>query len=588
MTVNANPHPVQCEAEFASPKLPLLKRYRFALEQAMAKTNILVDFDLTVLTALVLFLTVVRRHDDTRFCWTTTGLAIRIAQGLGLHRDGTHFGLPPYEVEMRRRVWWALCSLDMRCAEEAGTDLIIVTRTADTEFPTNIDDEDIAPDSKVMPAGREGLTDMAVALVRHQTLGLCSRLFALATAAGSVCPKDAGSSMAERERMLVGVYERVESTFLRHLPSASSAISVMIAMVARIIMAKSSLVIYQPSLFPGTGPDLSPEIKERLFVSAVEVVEYVRRLNTDARFKRWRWLFQTYTHWHAVAYILLEMPRRAWTPPLERAWEDLNGSLQGYLMQLTRSADHLAVWMPLRKLLLKARRHREAEIARLRADPAEVRRLEREDRAKVTGSRFGHVAGMEVDHAAMRRQWLALVAPDGISPLQSDGSSPASRAPSLSTTTTTTFPARQAEAAPTVSSTGMEYFDDLMEAPFNPMLLYRGAITGFEPRGEGSSSAPSASPSRAHTAPSVSDGTTAAAPSPFLWPAWSGGAAAGDKGPAAVGVAGAPGLGVAGEEDDASMNLDDDFNWESWQESVRELAGLSVPTPSMGNPAWGL
>lgn len=527
----------------------------------MAKTNFLTELDLTVLTALVLFLTVVRRHDDTRFCWTTTGLAIRIAHGLGLHRDGTRFGLPPFEVEMRRRVWWALCSLDMRCAEEAGTDLTIVNRTFDTEFPSNVDDDDITPEDTEMPVSREGLTDMAVALVRHETLALCRRLFALATAAGSVCPKDAASSMAERERMLVSVYERVETTFLRHLPSASSSISAMIAMVARIIMAKSSLIIYQPMLFPGTGPDLSDQIKERLFVSAVEIVEYVRRLNTDPRFKKWRWLFQTYTHWHAVAYILLEMSRRPWTPPLERAWDDLNGSLaDGYLIQLKKSAEHLAVWMPMRKLLFKARKHREAEIARLKGDVEEVKRLERADRAKQTGSRFGlgHVAGMEVDHAAVRRQWLRIVAPEGVSPQQSTGSSPGR-----------TLPAGQAEPAQ-----GMEVIDDLMGAPFNPMVFFRGAAGGDVPE----ASVPTSGSERAHTASgSERMGPETAAASPFVWAGW-------DKGIPGVpgGLGGAP---VTRLEEEGSMSLDDEFNWESWQESVKELAGLSVPP--MGN-AWGL
>lgn len=557
VTPHSLPWPVannpQSEAEFASPKAPLLARYRFALEQAIAKTNLLADLDFTVLTALVLYLTVVRRHDDSRFCWTTTGLAIRIAQGLGLHRDGTRFGLPPLEVEMRRRVWWACCSLDMRCAEEAGTDLTIVNRTFDTEFPTNIDDADIGPETTEMSAGREGLTDTAVALVRHETLALCRRLFALATAAGSVCPKDAGSSMAERERMLVEVYERVETTFLRHLASTSSPVSVMIAMVARIVMAKSSLIIYQPMLFPGTGPDLSSEIKERLFVSAVEIVEYVRRLNTDPQFKRWRWLFQTYTHWHAVAYILLEMTQRAWTPPLERAWADLNGSLADeYAPQMTRSADHLAVWMPLRRLLLKARRHREAEVARLRRDPAEVRRLEREDKTKSVRSCFGHVPGMEVDHARVRREWLALVAPEGVSPQRSEASIPNSIPHSAKSNS-------NANSSPAQGGPGMDYIDDLMDAPFNPLLLYRGAQ---QLELDGSPSVPTSGSSRV--------GTAGPSPAPMLWNAVGSGPMLGS----ALG-------GTMREGGMRDRGMEGEFDWESWQEGVRGLTG-------MGNVGWGL
>lgn len=460
---------------------------------------------------------------------------------------------------MRRRVWWACCSLDMRCAEEAGTDLTIVNRTFDTEFPTNIDDADIGPETTEMPVGREGLTDSAVALVRHETLALCRRLFALATAAGSVCPKDAGSSMAERERMLVEVYERVETTFLRHLASTSSSISVMIAMVARIVMAKSSLIIYQPMLFPGTGPDLSSEIKERLFVSAVEIVEYVRKLNTDPQFKRWRWLFQTYTHWHAVAYILLEMTRRAWSPLLERAWVDLNESLADqYAPQMTRSADHLAVWMPLRRLLLKARRHREAEVARLRKNPGEVRRLEREDKTKASRSCFGHVPGMEVDHTRVRREWLALVAPEGVSPQRSEASVPNSMSHSNANSIS------NANSSPAQRGSGMDYIDDLMEGPFNPLLLYRGAtIQQLAELG------PDGSPS-IHTSGSSRVGTAGApSPAPLLWNAVGSGPILGSA---------ALGAGMGGR--DGGM-MEGEFDWESWQEGVRGLTGI-------GNVGWGV
>jgi hypothetical protein len=31
---------------------------------------------------------------------------MRVVQALGLHRDPTHFGLPPLEVFERRRVFW--------------------------------------------------------------------------------------------------------------------------------------------------------------------------------------------------------------------------------------------------------------------------------------------------------------------------------------------------------------------------------------------------------------------------------------------------------------------------------------------------
>lgn len=55
-----------------------------------------------------------------------TGLLVRISHYLGLHRDGSQFKyLTPFEVEMRRRVWWVVVLLDVRASEDQGTDITI-------------------------------------------------------------------------------------------------------------------------------------------------------------------------------------------------------------------------------------------------------------------------------------------------------------------------------------------------------------------------------------------------------------------------------------------------------------------------------
>lgn len=45
------------------------------------------------------------------------GVAVRIAQRMGLHRDGRALGLPPVQAEERRRVWWQLQYLEIAVAQ---------------------------------------------------------------------------------------------------------------------------------------------------------------------------------------------------------------------------------------------------------------------------------------------------------------------------------------------------------------------------------------------------------------------------------------------------------------------------------------
>lgn len=398
----------QCLSHLGANKDDLLVQYRFAVEQALAKANYLNTSDMVVVQAFAIFLLIVRRNDVSRFCWSLTGLLIHIAQGMGLHRDGSHFNLSPFETEMRRRVWWGLLILDLRSAEELGCDLVVTEHSYDTQMPSNIDDADISPATVEFPEPKEGRSDCAVAIVRYEICGLARRLVRASSAAVSMCPKAGETSLPERERMLVEVYQRIESKFLKHAVEETDALYWVAAMISRVIMAKMCIVIYQPMLFPGTDHDLTQDVRHRVYVAAIEIMEYSHILNNNDRCKQFRWLFMTYTNWHAIAYTLIETCRRPWTPLVERGWEALNG-YERHPVDYAKSSDHAAVFMPLRKLFINARRHRALELARLRANPDEARRLDFEERMNPSWARFGPIPGQENRMEEMRAKWYQLL-----------------------------------------------------------------------------------------------------------------------------------------------------------------------------------
>lgn len=93
-----------------------------------------------------------------------TGLAIRLAQNTSIHRDGTIFNLSPFEVEMRRRLWWQICTLECRAAEAHGSVSLISEENFDAELPLNIDDEEISPEATEFPRAKTSRTDMTFCL----------------------------------------------------------------------------------------------------------------------------------------------------------------------------------------------------------------------------------------------------------------------------------------------------------------------------------------------------------------------------------------------------------------------------------------
>ncbi|KIH93197.1 hypothetical protein SPBR_02264 [Sporothrix brasiliensis 5110] len=401
----------EIHTNFVTEKNTLLNKYRFALEQALAKANFLISSDLVTLQAFVLLLVLVRRQEDTRLAWTLTGLAIRICHSIGLHRDGTNFStLSPFEIEMRRRLFWALCILDMRCAEDQGTDLTILEQGVDTLPPLNINDTDISPESTSLPPSRVGATDMTFALIRFEICRVARRLHAIHSAMGPIEAGDATLTLEDRERMIHEVYDRVENVYLKHGDTHNNAMFWVAANIARVICAKMTLVIYQPVLFPGPANEgMSRAVRERLFTACTELFEYSYILTMDERTRQWRWLFQTYTQWQAVAYVLIESGRRPWSASVERAWNGLNS-----IMASSKPHDHekmtdnASLFVPLKTLYNKARKHRNAEIERLRADPEEVARLDKEDRSRLNPTMFSAYHG-SLDGLQWRERWLRLV-----------------------------------------------------------------------------------------------------------------------------------------------------------------------------------
>ncbi|KAI1389584.1 fungal-specific transcription factor domain-containing protein [Hypoxylon trugodes] len=397
---------------FGCSKSELNLKYRLGVECALAKADFLNVPDITLLQAFVIFLFLLRRHDSPRFIWMMTGLAIRMAQALGLNRDGSRFShLTPYEIEMRRRMWWCVCALDIRAAENQGTDLTITHGSFDTQMPLNINDTDLSPETKEIPEEREGMTDMTFTLV---TMGQCD----LTQQMMAISLKDGAPRLEEQNRLLNEFDKRLERIYLRYADATDNITYWVAVTIARLVVSKMSLIIYFPVLFSSPSPSqhASDEIRAKLLVAAIEVAEYNHALNAENRCRQWRWIFQTYTHWYAVVYLLIEAARRPWSPALERAWVALHSV---WLIPARSDAEKggQRIWVPLRKLMAKARRHRDEELERLRADTQAARQLEIEDRYAPQPASQGPLPGSD-SAESFRERWRRLVGLPSVSDSQ--------------------------------------------------------------------------------------------------------------------------------------------------------------------------
>ncbi|KAI4140836.1 MAG: hypothetical protein LQ341_003683, partial [Variospora aurantia] len=343
----------ECLSMTGMEKESALKKYRFAFEQAMARAGFLSTTEMVIIQAFTIFLICVRRHDDSRFVWTMTGLLIRLAQSMGLQRDGEQFGLSPYETEMRRRLWWTLIHLDLRASEDHGTDPTIVDQSFDTRFPLNINDEDIDPAMRAPPPEHDGATEMTFDLVRF-TVSTTARRMSYAPPGRGKCADRSGTfTLEHKERLIDELHQHVEKKYLQHC-DMNIPLHWVIGTVLRLVLAKMWLIVHHPLQREDfDSKELSEETKDRLFRTSVDIIQWSSVLEKEPSTKKWGWIFRTYVQWHAVAFVLSQLCVRTKGAEADRAWQAI-GEILGDINAQLSTPKRGMLWKPLRRLLKRA------------------------------------------------------------------------------------------------------------------------------------------------------------------------------------------------------------------------------------------
>lgn len=322
----------------------LVKRFRFAIEQALSRANLLNTQSLLLLQSAALFLFVIRTDDDTKFVWSMTALLLRLAQSIGLHRESKNHGLSPWQAEMRRRLWWHIYMLDYHSAEYHGSEYAIVEGNYDTKLPQNINDEDISPEMEEPPPDRQGFTDMTFCLMRCEIAQSNRRIHSLGSEV----------EIATRESMAQQLNQRIEERYLKDC-TLDSPFGWVTATVTRLMLAKLWLALHRPMINDTESPD-----PHDLVIATVELIEFQWLVHSNPITQRWAWLMPLYMQWQAMAFILTQLCLRPVGPLTDRAWNAIKPPFEA----IAKSAEQKksAIWRPLSRLYARAESYRQKQL----------------------------------------------------------------------------------------------------------------------------------------------------------------------------------------------------------------------------------
>ena len=310
-----------------------LLRFKIGLEQTFAQGDFLDRPTLTGLHALAIYLvcsnlrnssfernlshlqSALRVHNRGKGIWILNGLAIRIAESLGLHRDGERLDLSPFQSEIRRRLWWHLISRDGRAGEDYGLESSKgLSLMSDVSLPLNVDDADLYIGMDRLPVAKLGWTSMTFSLINIDLVRSMQKLAAIAANSSRLCSpsEDVRAQIINKTR--TQIEERLEhcnSVIPQHRLTLSCS---------RFLLRKLDFVTRQQWLLLQHPKQREKLTTEENLIEALEILA-PSLASEDDLLKQFAWAKKAYPQYHVTMYILLHLYVKPEGPNVDRAWE---------------------------------------------------------------------------------------------------------------------------------------------------------------------------------------------------------------------------------------------------------------------------
>lgn len=298
----------ECQELLNQPRALLQSRYHCAVRQALVNAYFLRTTELPVLQAYTIFLLSVRSRYDLQTFWILTGIAVRIAQRIGLHRDGEALGLKPFDVQMRRRVFWQLIPLDYLSAHLAGSGIALAMDSWDTKQPLNVNDEDLHPDMVDPPIERARATDMIFCLARTEVGKFHQKIRPFIGDPLTGRPnKNCDSSMMKNVEAAIDELERtIESKFLRYC-DFFEPIHCMTMGLGRGAPLSARLRLKLPRL--QAHPDMYEDERRETINMVMRLFDHDIAIHSNPMLLRFAWHLQAFFQWDPMIWVLNELRR---------------------------------------------------------------------------------------------------------------------------------------------------------------------------------------------------------------------------------------------------------------------------------------
>jgi hypothetical protein len=315
----------ECKRLLGGSKGTFLARYTKSTKAALSRANFMSTTDIVVLQALILHLLSIRGVSEPRAVWSLSGVAVRIARGMGLERDGIALGLPPFETEIRRRIWWQLKSLDYQTAELCGLSKFreLESGPGSTNRPAYANDDQLQPGMTSVPTESSKLTDTAFVALKYELLSFGTSLV------NSICKEGSDSSQWERhvasepdradsEAALRKLEDCVETRYLRYC-DPSQPLHLMTMLFARCAVNTVKFMMHHPRRWNHIT-QMPADERQFVWKISLSLLKQHCMLQSSPQLEPFAWIAVHAMQWHSFIYLLDVLRAYPHSTGAKKAW----------------------------------------------------------------------------------------------------------------------------------------------------------------------------------------------------------------------------------------------------------------------------
>ncbi|KIW72514.1 hypothetical protein PV04_00699 [Phialophora macrospora] len=345
----------ECQTMTASPKDELLAKYQYGCQQALLNCGFLRTNDRECLTALFLYLISVRPSTVPPSLHSMLGVAVRIAQRMGIHSESALAECTVFEAEMRRRLWWSLMLFDSRVAQLASSKTETLDPTWDCKIPLNVGDSDLRPEMKEPPANQAGSTDALFAVVRSEVADVVRysefHLDFTRPALKAIARKQPRLGTNANDGGLARLGEVIQDRYLKSC-DPDNPIHFMTIWSTGSSLAKCRLMD-DYSRYSSSCGCWTAEQREAALSHALTMLECDTKVMCSQLSSRFRWFNHFYFPFLAYIHVVQDVKRRMMTEQARHAWEVMSDNYEAWFCALFTDGDS-PVFQMFAKLILGA------------------------------------------------------------------------------------------------------------------------------------------------------------------------------------------------------------------------------------------